>query len=110
MHNVFYDGWNYCNEYLNCAKLIMTKKYLKSLNLFFFSSLLLGCGQMGPLYLPKDNVDIASQQSTGSEMPTAVSKTTDTVSNQDQPTKTSSTQGDISSDMSKTGQDSAQDD
>lgn len=55
MHNVSYYIGNYFNEYLHSAKRIMTKRSTKLFTLLIPVTLLVGCGQMGPLYLPKDD-------------------------------------------------------
>lgn len=54
MLGIIYD------KYLNFDMRLMIKNYLKLYSMFLFSTLLMGCGQMGPLYLPHEEINCLS--------------------------------------------------
>ncbi len=90
-HNVFYYVGNYFNEYLHSAKRIMTKRSIKLFTLLIPITLLVGCGQMGPLYLPKDDtatVAKSTETSNATKTSATAAQSADT-SNNDKPSNKS---------------------
>lgn len=91
MHNVSYYIGNYFNEYLHSAKRIMTKRSTKLFTLLLPATLLMGCGQMGPLYLPKDDtatVAKSTETSNATKTSATEAQSADT-SNNDKPSNKS---------------------
>ncbi len=84
MHNVSYYVGNYFNEYLHSAKRIMTKRFIKLFTLLIPMTLLVGCGQMGPLYLPTAdtaNAAKSTEASSAAKTNATAADSTDTSSN-----------------------------